>query len=161
MRRLIPFALVLFLCAQAQAGEIIVKFQENEFHKFLRTMGWISRVLNPGQKLTDKELIVAICNKRIGAVSTWKVKSLSEIPVTDLLVMRDQIIFQIPDQALRTRLDEAYSWSHVTQQPDEKSRLTQTANALLEVASQGIYENINQIPAGISVRFDDPKYERE
>ena len=161
MKKLIVFVFSMLLATQAFAGEIIVKVPEEKLDSFVRIMGFVNRVFRKDvEKALDSEKISNLANTILPFISYGRVHNLSELQA-QIFVMKDTVIIQMPDAILRARLEDSYKWCHVTERPSEVGRLTGVANTVLEVASLGRYHFITDVPAEITVRFDDKQYERE
>ena len=158
--KLISFGLFMLLATQAFAGEIIIKVPEEKLDSFVRIMGFVNRVFRKDvEKALDSEKISNLANTILPFVSYGRVRNLSELQA-QIFVMKDTVIVQMPDQILRARLDDSYKWCHLTEYSGD-SGLTTVANTVLEVASLGRYHFITDVPAEITVRFDDKQYERK
>lgn len=156
--KILAFALAMLLTTQAHAGEIIVRVPEEKLSGFVRIMGMVNRLFNSDSKISvSAENVSLIADEILPIVSCGKVSGLSDIPAK-LMVMKDSVIIQIPDADLRKRLDQSFSWCHVTQMKHDYDKMVVVSNTLLQIASLGRYGNLNEIEADISIRFDDPKY---
>lgn len=158
----LAFLFLLLWCVPVQAGEIRVKISEGPFQRLVGCVGFINRVFrfNDGPVKPVQENITHIVDSLLPMVSQGRISKLSTIPA-QCLVMKDEVIFQIDDAALRTRMDQAFSWLHVQNASSEEARITAVSNYCLQLASRGLWDNINDIPAEVLIRFDDPSYERE
>ena len=160
-----PYKLVIFsmlchitLCQPAYAGEIRIKVPQEKLASFVRVMSLINGIFSPtNPQGMDKSVLASLADKILPIASRWKVRNLAEMSA-EVFVMKDEVIIQMPDSILRHNMDEAFRWRHVTDIP-EKDAIRSVSNYCLEIASFGRYSDISHIPAEISVRFDDPKWE--
>lgn len=147
-------SLAILGATQAQAGEIIIKVPQEKLSRFVRVVSLINRLISPtSPKGLGKDDISKLANKLLPIVSHGRVSGLAVLQA-EIFVLKDEVIIQMPDAMLRERMQDAFQWCHVTQVQDEQSRIQSVANTVLEIASFGRYQSIQQIPAEITVRFD-------
>lgn len=143
----------------AHAGEITIKVPEEP----LRRITWMICFMHGLIKFSgspanpDKELFTKTANFILPALTSGRV---SKLP-GEVLVMKDAVIVQIPDAKLREMMDDSYRNIHLPPELSEKQKIVMVGDYVVFTISRGIYKALTEVPAEVSVRFDDPKYERE
>ena len=157
----ILFSLVIVCAIQAQAyaGEIRAKVPAEPLQRLTGCVGLLHRIFQKDAVPVkpDQQSITSIVDLVLPIVSHNRVPKLSSIPAT-CFVMKDEIIIQMSDEKLRGYMDDAFAWLHMDHVNSEQEKVTRVANYCLNLATRGLWSDLDDIPASVTVSFDDPRF---